>query len=145
MFYTPTANREDYSSQNHIWAPSYENMSSGGFRPGKTRTGLLSYRDLLESWNFLRNILPRQQTTKALIRLCKCAGWSASLLFACGTNSFLMTWLIYGASVNLRMTEGHLFIDLSWVKKTSILTCNDMIRSANWPHVCFHCREMCMI
>ena len=31
-------------------------------------------------------ILPRQQTTKALIRLCGCAGWSAPLLFAYGKN-----------------------------------------------------------
>ena len=33
-------------------------------------------------------ILSRQRTTKMLIRLCECAGWSASLLFAYGKNRF---------------------------------------------------------
>ena len=31
---------------------------------------------------------PLQQTTKALSRLCRCAGWSAPLLFAYSINSF---------------------------------------------------------
>ena len=39
-------------------------------------------------------ILSRQRTTKALIRLRGCAGWSALLLFAYGKTGFLMTWLI---------------------------------------------------
>ena len=33
-------------------------------------------------------ILSRQWTTKAMIRLRKCAGWSAPLLFAYGINRF---------------------------------------------------------
>ena len=33
-------------------------------------------------------ILSRQWTTKVLIRLCRCTGWSAPLLFAYGTNRF---------------------------------------------------------
>ena len=33
-------------------------------------------------------ILYRQRKTKLLIRLCRCAGWSASLLFAYGKNRF---------------------------------------------------------
>ena len=33
-------------------------------------------------------ILSRQQTTKALIRLSRCPGWSAPLLFAYGINRF---------------------------------------------------------
>ena len=36
-------------------------------------------------------ILSRKRTTKALIRLRGCAGWSAPLLFAYGKTSFLMT------------------------------------------------------
>ena len=39
-------------------------------------------------------ILSRRQTTKALIRLRGCAGWSAPLLFAYGKKRFLMKWLI---------------------------------------------------
>ena len=38
-------------------------------------------------------ILSRQWTTKALIRLRRCAGWSAPLLFAYGITGFLMTRL----------------------------------------------------
>ena len=34
------------------------------------------------------NIISRQRTTKALIRLCGCPGWSARLLFAYGINRF---------------------------------------------------------
>ena len=30
--------------QTIIWATSQENLSEGGFRPGKTQNGLLSYR-----------------------------------------------------------------------------------------------------
>ena len=33
-------------------------------------------------------ILSRQQTTKVLIRLCRCAGWPAPLLFVYGINRF---------------------------------------------------------
>ena len=33
-------------------------------------------------------ILSRQRTTQVLIRLCRCAGWSAPLLFAYGINRF---------------------------------------------------------
>ena len=33
-------------------------------------------------------ILYRQRTTKALIRLHRCSGWSAPLLFVCGINRF---------------------------------------------------------
>ena len=39
--------------------------------------------------------LSRQRTTKALIRLRGCAGWSAPLLFAYEIRRFLMAWLIY--------------------------------------------------
>ena len=61
-----------------------------GLRQGKTQTGLLSYRDLLESWNFefrkKRYYSIEAAKTKALIRLRGCAGWSAPLLFAEGIN-----------------------------------------------------------
>ena len=40
-------------------------------------------------------ILSRQWTTKVLIRLCGCAGWSSFFLFAYGITGFLMTWLIW--------------------------------------------------
>ena len=59
----------------------------------KTQTGLLSYRSKLESWNVGYIVskgimLSKQRTTKALIRLLGCAGWSASLLFAYAFNRF---------------------------------------------------------
>ena len=37
-------------------------------------------------------IILSRQLTKALIRLGRCAGWSATLLFAYGIAGFLMTW-----------------------------------------------------
>ena len=65
------------------------------FRVGQTQTSPLSYRDYLESWKFefskyirIINVLPRKRTTKALIRLRGCAGWSAPLLFTYGKNRF---------------------------------------------------------
>ena len=39
-------------------------------------------------------ILSRQWITKILIRLCGCAGWSASLFFAYGITGFHMAWRI---------------------------------------------------
>ena len=41
------------------------------------------------------------RTTKALIRLRGCTGWSAPVLFAYGITGFLMTWLIYVYQRNL--------------------------------------------
>ena len=55
-----------------------------GFRPGRTQT-----------WRSIGITLSRQWTTKALIRLCGCAGWPAPLLFAYSLG-FLMTWPICG-------------------------------------------------
>ena len=56
------------------------------------QTGLLSFRDKLESWNFgfseYRYFTIRQRKTKVLIRLCGCAGWTASLLFAYDKSRF---------------------------------------------------------
>ena len=66
------------------------------FRPGQTQTGLLSYRTSMrleilvtETRDFT---LSRQRTTKALIRLRGCAGWSVPLLFTYKTR-FLMARL----------------------------------------------------
>ena len=60
----------------------------GSFRPGQTQTGSHMVQPLklacLEIWAIKsRDIkLSKQRTTKALIRLCSCTGWSAPLLFA---------------------------------------------------------------
>ena len=75
-----------------ISASSRENLSSG-FATSNTQTGLLSYKDKLESFEILDLasigiILSKQRTTKALIRLRGCAGCSASLLFAYGKTRF---------------------------------------------------------
>ena len=70
-----------------------------GLRPGNTQNSQRSYKDQLELWNFgyskyryytasIGIILPRQRTTKTLIKLHRCAGWSAPLLFAYGINRF---------------------------------------------------------
>ena len=46
-------------------------------------------------------ILSRQWTTKVLIRLWVCAGWSASLLFPYSKTGFLMIWLnLHGQKQN---------------------------------------------
>ena len=55
-------------------------------------------------------ILSRQRTTKALIRLRRCAGWSAHLLFAYGKTDFLMKW----KSVTLRHFV--LFVSVTFFK-----------------------------
>ena len=47
------------------------------------------------SWNFSASIgvvLSRKRTTKALIRLCRCAGWYAPLLFAYGIKQVFSWW-----------------------------------------------------
>ena len=62
----------------------------GGLRPGKTQAGLLSYRDELIHVASI-GILHRQRTTKALIRLHRCACWSAFLLFAYGIKQ-VFSW-----------------------------------------------------
>ena len=71
------------------YEPRHEKTCLRGFRLGKTQTGLLSSRNKLESAIASRDIiLSRQRTTKALIRLRGCAGWSAPLLFAYGIKRF---------------------------------------------------------
>ena len=70
------------------------------FWPGQTQTGLLSYRSWQEAWKILVTettyiILSKQWTTKVLIRLRGCAGWSAPLLFAYEMTHFLMARLNY--------------------------------------------------
>ena len=56
-----------------------------GFRPGETQTELAR---VLNFWIYnvasIGIILSIERTTKALIRLCWCAGWSAPLLFIYG-------------------------------------------------------------
>ena len=44
---------QDFVSQKqYLFEPRYEKTCLRGLRPGKTQTGLLSYMDKLESWNF---------------------------------------------------------------------------------------------
>ena len=45
-----------------------------GSRPGKTQTGLLSYRDKLAAISSMGIILAKQRATKTLIKLHGCAG-----------------------------------------------------------------------
>ena len=67
------------------YAPRREKTCLRGFRQSKTQTVLLSYRDLLENWNFAhsksRYDTFKPRITKMLIRLCGCTGWSAPVLF----------------------------------------------------------------
>ena len=74
-----------------IWATSWENLSSGfATRWNSIQPAQLQRLASLEiSALASRGItLSRQRTTKVLIRLRRCAGWSASLLFAYCINRF---------------------------------------------------------
>ena len=71
-----------------IFERHHEKTSLRGLQPCYLHNPLLSYIDNLGSWNFIyvtstANILSRQRTIKALIRLRGRADWSAPLLFAC--------------------------------------------------------------
>ena len=71
-----------------IWAPSNENVSSGvcdqlRFKPACAATETSQNLEILDL-ETRDIILSKEQTTKALIRLRGCAGWSAPLLFAYG-------------------------------------------------------------
>ena len=62
-----------------IYEPHHKKTCLRGLRPGKTQTGLLSYRETswsLESLDLERlGIIPSgQQATKVLIRMRGCAG-----------------------------------------------------------------------
>ena len=79
-------------SSSSLYEPHHEKTCLRGLGPGKTQTTLLTYRDQLESWNLdwtsLDTIQSRQRTTKVVISLHECAGWSAPLLFTYGKNRF---------------------------------------------------------
>ena len=64
--------------------PHHDKICLWGFRPGKTQLQRLEISDV-ETREIL---LSRQLTTKVLIRLRGCAGWSAPLLFAYSINRF---------------------------------------------------------
>ena len=75
-----------------IWAMSWKNLSSEVCDQVRLKqacsatkaSGSLEILDLAS----IGIILSKQWTTKMLIRLCTCAGWSAPLLFPYGTNRF---------------------------------------------------------
>ena len=73
--------------------PRHKRTCLRGFRPGKTQSGLLSYRSFeisdLETGDI---ILSRQRTTTMLIRLCRCAGSSVSFLFVYGWQKQVFSW-----------------------------------------------------
>ena len=97
----------------NIWAMSRENLSSGvsdrvSLKPVCAAT---ETRQRLEILDFpsISIILSRQWTTKALISLSGCAGWSAPLLFAYGIKQvFFMTRLIcFSAFQRSESLSGH--------------------------------------
>ena len=59
----------------------------GGLQPVNTQTGLLYFLEILGIAS-IGIILSKQRTTKVLVRLRGCAGWSAPLLFESGINRF---------------------------------------------------------
>ena len=75
----------------HYWATSRESLSSG-FTTRSDSNRPAHPQKVGRAWNFGYRtrgiILSRQRTTKALIRLRRCAGWPASLLFAYAINRF---------------------------------------------------------
>ena len=71
------------------WAMSQENLFSGfPTRWDSNRPFQLQRLARVLDIETRGIILSKQETTKALIRLCGCAGWSALFLFAYGTNRF---------------------------------------------------------
>ena len=83
----------------HIWATSWKNVSSGVSDQVRlklvcsaTETTMRLEILVTETRDMTQS---RQRTTKALIRLRGCAGWSTPLLFAYYIRHFLMAWLIY--------------------------------------------------
>ena len=82
-----------------IWAVTRQDVSSGvsghaRHKPACAATEASMRLEILVTET--RSItLSKQRTTKALIRLHGCAGWSAPLLFAYDMTHFLMARLIY--------------------------------------------------
>ena len=91
--------------------PRHEKTCLWGLQSGKTQTGLRSLEML--DLACICIILSRQRTTKALIRLRGCAGWSVSLLFTYGINTF---------------SHG-----LAQMNDT--ISCNILGKRSNWPHL----------
>ena len=84
--HTPTF-EEDLSFMFYNWASSRENLSSGfAIRVDSNRPAQL--QELISDIETRGIILSMKRTTKVLIRLRRCAGWSAPLLFAYGLNRF---------------------------------------------------------
>ena len=71
---------------NTIWAMTWQNLSSGASDQARHKPACAateaSYNLEISAIEYRDIILTKQRTTKVLIRLCGCAGWSASLLFA---------------------------------------------------------------
>ena len=64
----------------YIWAMTWQNVSSGVTDQARHKPACAATEiSAIESRDI---ILSKQRITKALIRLCGCAGWSESLLFA---------------------------------------------------------------
>ena len=112
LFILHQADQEKYN-----WATSWENLSSG-FATGKTQT---------ESWNFgfikfryyiiqtannkdTDQTAYRLRTTKALIRLRGCAGWSAPFCSHIAKTVFLTTWLIHVSPNLILVFRGFMFL-----------------------------------
>ena len=74
-------------NQTNNWATSHENVSSEifdqvRFKPACSATKASLNLETLDIASIHSITLSKQQTTKVLIRLRGCAGWSAPLLFA---------------------------------------------------------------
>ena len=61
----------------------------GGVQPGKTRTDLFSWSLRILDMAFIGYILSSRRTTQMLIRLHRCAGLCAPLLFVSGIKQVL--------------------------------------------------------
>ena len=61
-----------------VWAATRGNLSSGVFEQHRRRPAYAFAHSPVAS---LHMLLSKKRTTKALIRLCGCAGWSAPVLF----------------------------------------------------------------
>ena len=108
-----------------IYEPCHEKTCLRGFATRQDSNWLLD----LSSVGI---ILSRQQTTKALIRLRECAGWSAHLLFAYGINRS-SSW---HGSYLWWLKECHISGKFS-LRNNLCLTClhgaNDSATTSQWP------------
>ena len=105
----------------NIWATPWENVSSGVSDQVRLKLACwateasMTLKILVTETRDIT--LSRQRTTKALIRLRGCTGWSAPLLFACGIRH-IFSW---PDSYFLRNYESHSSYSLTFFSVSAVM------------------------